>query len=84
MAKSGGARDSGGGGDKEPSYADRLKTNVRYNQLLKRNILDISLDKTDGANFDINPGEVHSLLVKLGVNVQAQVEGYQIYPGRPF
>ena len=38
-----------GGGEKQNSgtYASRLKTNVNYDQRLKRNVLEITLEKTD-------------------------------------
>ena len=29
------------------SYADRLKTNVRYDHRLKRNVLEITIEKSD-------------------------------------
>ena len=48
-----------GGGDKsskaQSSYSDKLKTNVNYNQRLKRNILKISLEKTED-DADLNVG----------------------------
>ena len=33
------------------SYSDRLKTNVRYDQHLKRNVLEITLEKTQVLNL---------------------------------
>ena len=40
--------DPGGGNRQVPgSYADRLKTNVNYDQRLKRNVLEIQLEKTE-------------------------------------
>ena len=33
------------------SYSDRLKTNVRYDQRLKRNVLEITLEKTQVLNL---------------------------------
>ena len=49
----GGLHDPGGGHQREgggghlPSYADRLKTNVNYDQRLKRNVLEIFLEKIE-------------------------------------
>ena len=37
------------------SYSEKLKANVNYNQRLKRNILEISLEKTED-NADLNVG----------------------------
>ena len=40
----------------KPSYAERLKTNIRYDQRLKRNVLDIEIEKLDREN-DIDLGQ---------------------------
>ena len=82
--KGGGDLGGGGGEEKVPSYADRLRTNVKFNQLLKRKVLDIALDKDDSVNANIDPGAIHKQLTRLGINVASQVEGYQLFPGRPF
>ena len=76
-----GGGDSHGRGDSQGTlYSDRLKTNVRYNQLLKRNVLDITLNKDESTNNNyIEPDDIGKLLIKLGINIQSQV-----YPGRPF
>ena len=52
MAASGGGKvfdpgEGDAGDSKQASYADRLKTNVSYNERLKRNILEITLEKTE-------------------------------------
>ena len=48
--------DPGGGGSSRPdktsvrkelSYADRLKTNIKYDQRLKRNVLEVVIEKSD-------------------------------------
>ena len=41
MAMSNGQPPPGGG----ESYSDKLRTNVNFNQRLKRNVLEISLEK---------------------------------------
>ena len=33
--------------DGRPSYADRLRTNVKFDQRLKRNILEIFIEKEE-------------------------------------
>ena len=70
--------------DKEPpdlsnkkSYADHLKTNVKYDQRLKRNVLEIVLDITEEKVF-INDEHVAKLLKNLGVDIISQVEGVQV------
>ena len=55
MAASGGSKDldpgeggrQEGGAQQQTSYADRLKANVSYNERLKRNILEITLEKAE-------------------------------------
>ena len=49
-----------GGGDPSRRYADKLKTGVRYDQVLKRNVLDISLEGDDPGKNNIEPGDVQS------------------------
>ena len=53
-------KDPGGGGD---SYADKLKTNVRWDQRLKRNILEICLEKTNKDVF-VDVASYSSILSK--------------------
>ena len=76
----GGARGGGGG----VLYSDKLKTNVRHDQMLNRNILEITLDKEESANSHIDGDDVYNLFLKLGIKVQSEVCGYQVYPGYPF
>ena len=69
-------------GDK--SYAERLKTNVSYNERLKRNILEISIEKTDNdAEVIVSENSVVRVLKSIGMDIVSQVEGYQVqYNGR--
>ena len=63
------------------SYADRIKTNVRWNQRLKRNVLEITLEKKDRASdmlFDIDQESAARLVKILGIDIHTQVEGYQV------
>ena len=56
-----------GAENKKMSYSDRLKTNVRYDQRLKRNILTA----------------IARMFETLGIDIETQVEGYQVqYRGR--
>jgi hypothetical protein len=65
------------------SYADRLKTNVRYDHRLKRNVLEITIEKSDkDARIDLEPGMVARILNSIGLDIGNQVEGYQIFYGR--
>ena len=66
------------------SYADRLKTNVRWNQRLKRNVLEITLENKDRASdmlFDIDQESAARLVKILGIDIHTQVEGYQVRTG---
>ena len=73
-----------GAENKKMSYSDRLKTNVRYDQRLKRNILEITLEKTDTAvDIDIDQTAIARMFKTLGIDIETQVEGYQVqYRGR--
>ena len=65
--------------DKILSYSDKLKTNIRYDQRLKRNILEITLEKTDSdASIDIDGEDVARVAKTLGIDVASQTQGYQI------
>ena len=73
-------REGGGGGDKSKmSYSDRLKTNVRFDQRLIRNVLEITLEKTDKeAEFDVDGEDVARVAKTLGINITSQTPGYQL------
>ena len=73
---------------KPQSYADRLKTNIRYDQRLKRNVLDIEIEKLDRENdIVLEQGCVARLLTSIGMNIDTQssnceLVGYQVTYGR--
>ena len=70
----------GGGGGRPPSYAERLKTNVSYDQRLKRNVLEIVLEKIEEhAEIVIDQECVARVLRSIGMDVMTQVEGYQVH-----
>ena len=66
------------------SYADRLKSNVNFDQRLKRNVLEITLEKRDkNSEMILDQVSVARLLKSIGMDVMTQMEGYQIqYNGR--
>ena len=65
------------------SYADRTKMNVRYDQKLKRNILDIEVEKDSIEDEMILSEEtVAELLTKINMDILTHVEGYQVSHGR--
>ena len=64
-----------------PTYADRLKTNVRWDQRLKRNVLEIMLEKSDKSAdswFDLDSESTARLLKVLGIDIKSQVQGCQV------
>ena len=73
------AKDNHGKADGVPrSYAERLKTNVRYDQRLKRNVLEIILDKHEDVEVDLDQNCIAKLCKSIGIDIANQVEGYQI------
>ena len=60
------------------SYADRLKTNIKFDQRLKRNVLEITLEKTmKEAEIVLDQQCVARLCRSIGLDIDSQVEGYQ-------
>ena len=61
------------------SYAGRLKSNVNFSQRLQRNVLEVTLERSD-VNVDIviDQVEIERVLKTLGIDIKSQVEGYQL------
>ena len=69
-----------GGGVRASTYAQRLKTNVKYDQRLKRNVLEIVLEKTEKeADLAITPENVVKVFKTIGIDIEKHVEGYQVH-----
>ena len=69
--------------EKPVTYAERLKTNIRYDQRLKRNVLDIEIEKLDRENdLDLGQTCVARLLTSIGMNIERELVGYQVMYGR--
>ena len=64
------------------SYADRLKTNVRHDQRLKRNVLEITIEKEKEVRIELDPATVARIMHSIGLDIGNQVEGYQIIYGK--
>ena len=74
--------DPGGQKQNNPLYADKLKANVTYDQRLKRNILEVMIEKNDrDSNCVLDQGCIARLLSYIGVNIGTQVKGYQVTYG---
>ena len=62
------------------SYSDRLKTNVRFDQRLKRNVLEITLAKSNAeADAEISVEAIAKVFNTLGIKIEMDVEGWQVH-----
>ena len=57
-------------------YSDKLKTSVTWDNRLKRNVLEISLEKDDESQDVIDQGSILRLFKTLGMSPEKDVEGY--------
>ena len=58
-------------------YSEGLKTNVTWDNRLKRNIFEITLDKVDNILYDdLDQASILRLYRTLGINTETEVEGY--------
>ena len=75
--------DEGGGGGKGPglSYSDKLKVNVRREERLKRNVLEIHLENDSRTNINLDNVTVANLCSRIGIDLKTEVEGVQVMPG---
>ena len=61
------------------SYARMLRTNVNFSQRLKRNVLEVTLERTNvNEEIVIDHIEIERVLKTLGIDIKTQVEGYQL------
>ena len=59
-----------GSNQERTSYSDRLKTNVRFDQRLKRNILEITLEKSDPTvDIDVGQEDIARVFKTLGIDI---------------
>ena len=65
------------------SYADRLKTNVKYDHRLKRNVLEITIEK-DNKDMRVKMSEelTARILKSVGIDIAKELEGFQVTYGR--
>ena len=66
------------------SYVDMTKMNVRFDQRLKRNVLDIEVEKIDvNDEMILDQNVVAKLLKSIGMDIDRDVDGYQpVYSGK--
>ena len=56
---------------------------MKFDQRLKRNVLEITIEKTDKEKrIELKPETVSRLLISIGLNAGDEMEGYQITYGR--
>ena len=68
------------GNEGRMSYSDRLKANVRFDQRLKRNVLEITLEKTSiEADAEVSQEAIAKVFKTLGINIETEVEGSQVH-----
>ena len=57
-------------------YSEKLKTNVTWDNRLRRNVLEITLEKQEEAFVDLSQEDIHRLFKTLGINIEKEVEGF--------
>ena len=60
----------------KPLYSDKLKTSVSWDNRLKRNVLEISLEKDEGCQESLDQVSILRLFRTLGIDTEKEVEGY--------
>ena len=58
------------------SYADKLKTNIKWDNRFKRNVLEIILDNDNKKFVNIPDNVIDRLFKTLGIDIKSQVEGF--------
>jgi hypothetical protein len=48
------------------SYANSLKTHVRHNHRLKRNVLEITIEKENDVRVELDPATVARIMHSIG------------------
>ena len=68
-----------GGGEKPPSYANRVKTSMRKYKKLNRNILNIILEKKNvNEHIYLKGDQVAEICDSIGLRVSSETEVYQV------
>ena len=61
------------------TYSERVKSNVKFDQRLKRSVLEISIEKTDSeSTLEVDNNDVSRICQTLGMDITSQVEGFNI------
>ena len=62
----------------QATYSEKLKVNVVKSERLKRKVLEINLLLDQGMRPNMEKDTVAKLCSKLGIQIQSQMEGYQL------
>ena len=61
------------------SYADRLKTNIKYDQRLQQNILEIILEiQSSDVESELQEDDIKQLFETIGIDTVTELVGYQV------
>ena len=73
-----------GGGERPPSYANRVKTSARKHKKLDRNVLNIIIEKKNlNEHILLKGDQVAQICDSVGLRVSSETEGYQVvYSGK--
>ena len=66
-----------------PTYSESLKSNVKFDQRLKRNVLEICLEKAErDTEIILNGDTIARVLRSLKMSIETELEGVQVQYGR--
>ena len=74
-----------GAASANPSYANMLKTNIKFDQRLKRNVLEVHIEKNDKFDqVELGGDTMVRILKSIGMNVTTELEGsFVVYGNTP-
>ena len=66
-----------------PTYSESLRSNVKFDQRLKRNVLEICLEKAErDTEIILNGDTIARVLRSLKMSIETELEGVQVQYGR--
>ena len=79
----GGGTNPQGSAKMTQSYAERARMHIKYDQRLKRNVLEIEVEKADREDeMNLDQNCIAKLFGTMGLDLHTQVEGYQVNYGK--
>ena len=58
-------------------YSEKLKVNIIRSERLRRKVLEVQLESDEGVQVYLDKDTINKLIVRLGVDLKTQLEGYQ-------